>query len=99
MQLSDTGFQRHDPYSFPFAEKILEALMDTKLIMRQQRALAAKQASGTQACLRRSQQVKGGDPSPSHGTGEATPEVLGPVLGPPVRGRYGTNGEIPEKGR
>ncbi|KAK4814881.1 hypothetical protein QYF61_001259 [Mycteria americana] len=67
-------------------KKVLGALVDTKLTTRQQRALAAKKANGTQVCLRKSEQVKGGDPSPPLSTGQATPGVLGTVLGSLCKG-------------
>lgn len=42
--------------------------------------------------------VKGGDPSPLFCTGQATPGILCPVLGPPVEERHRYTRENPAKG-
>lgn len=52
------------PLLLPLPRKGPEALVDTNLITRQQRALVTKKANSTQVCPRQSQQVEGGDASP-----------------------------------
>lgn len=62
--------------------------------MSQPRALAAKKAN----IVKYHQQVKRVDPSALFSIGEATPEVLHPVLGPSVQERPVRTGKSPAEG-
>ncbi|KAK4818264.1 hypothetical protein QYF61_009969, partial [Mycteria americana] len=75
------------------AEKILGVLVDNKLNISQQHALAAKEANSLLGCIRKS----GGDYSPLLSTGKTTPGALCPVLGSLVQGIYGRAGASPVK--
>ena len=80
-----------------FSEGDLGVLVDPKLNTSQQRALPAKAANSALCCLRCS--VERGDLSALLSIGEATPGVLGPVLGVPVRECHGHCEESSMKGR
>lgn len=60
--------------------------------------LCRKGSSALGKALPAGQRSPGGHTSPSLSTGEATSEVLWPVLGPPVKQKYGHTGESPAKG-
>ena len=63
----------------------------------QQRAPAAKGANSLLGCVR-SVSSRLMEVIIPLSTGEATPRVMGPVLGFPVQERHGYNGESPVKG-
>lgn len=72
------------------AEKDLWILVNTKLNMSQQWALAAKKARYIYLHFaKHHQQVKGGDSSRLFSTGEAVPGVPHPVLGSLLQDRHG----------
>ena len=70
-------------------ERDLDVLVEDRLTMSQQCALAAKKDNGILGCIRRSvgQQVEEGSPSPLHCPGEASSGVLCSVLGYAVQER------------
>ncbi|KAK4816570.1 hypothetical protein QYF61_017960 [Mycteria americana] len=80
-------------------EKGLGVLVDTKLNMSQQCALAAKKANGILSCIKEEccQHVEGGDPSSLLSTGEASSGVCS-VLGPSVQEKTWTYWRKPSKG-
>ncbi|GAB0182466.1 hypothetical protein GRJ2_000711900 [Grus japonensis] len=75
-------------------------VVDEKLNMSWQCALAAEKANRVLGCIKKKchQQVEGGDPAPLHRSCETPPGEPCPVLGSQVQERHGAVGASPEEG-
>ena len=84
------------------AEKDLGVLVDNRMAMSQQCALADKRANGTLGCImhykEHGQKGKGGDPCPLLCPGKATFGMLCPVQGSSVQERRGSPRKSPAEG-
>jgi len=80
-----------------FVERDAGVLMDSKLNLNQQCALAAKVVTAFRDALGRGLQVEGLDPPPLLSVGEDTHAVLFPVVDSPVHERHGHMGASPAR--